>query len=281
MRNLKKIADLGFINKTIMKLDEDNQNKFYTSISKYYSEIFPYKPMQLQFIKSRAGELAGKRILDIGCATGELAFHLANEGAKVTGIDLNENLLKQAKNGIGKFRFAKSNKHESDLSSPGPVFQIGNMLELNNDFQPEQFDAVLCFGNTLVHLLSEGLIQKMLSGVFSILKPGGHFLLQILNYDYILGENISELPVIETDNIKFVRKYGFENNSQVVRFQTDLILKKEKETISNETSLLALKSKELYELLSQTNSTEINMFSNFKMEPFGGKHLPLVLSSRK
>ena len=41
-------------------------------------------------------------------------------------------------------------------------------------------------------------------------KLGGLFLLQILNYDYILGEQIIELPLIETANIKFVRKYRFE-----------------------------------------------------------------------
>ena len=68
---------------------KDSQNEFYTSISKYYSEIFPYQPVQLQFVKSRVGDLHGKNILDIGCATGELAFQLANAGATVTGIDLN------------------------------------------------------------------------------------------------------------------------------------------------------------------------------------------------
>ena len=52
----------------------DSQNIFYTSISKYYSEIFPFNPMQLKFVKNKLGELQGKHILDIGCATGELAF---------------------------------------------------------------------------------------------------------------------------------------------------------------------------------------------------------------
>ena len=58
---------------------KDKQNQFYTSISKYYSEIFPYKPMQLQYVKKRVGELTEKKILDIGCATGELAFNLVKE----------------------------------------------------------------------------------------------------------------------------------------------------------------------------------------------------------
>ncbi len=251
----------------------EQQNKFYTSISKYYSEIFPYQPMQLQFIKNRVGELNGKQILDIGCATGELAFNLAKENANVTGIDLNEDLLERAIRCSG-LRSANLQIRESEFGSP--KFRIGNMLELETDFQRAQFDTVLCFGNTLVHLQTPQLIKQMLKGVFSVLKPGGQFLLQILNYDYILGEHVTELPVIDTENIRFIRKYQIDENNPILRFQTDLVLKNEGKTISNETPLLALKRQELTELLQEAGFSNIELFSNFKQEPFGGKHLPLV-----
>ena len=183
----------------------NTQNKFYSSISEYYPEIFPYNPAQLQFVKNNAGDLPGKKVLDIGCATGELAFQLSKSGADVTGIDLNEDLLQQA---------------NAKKVHPKLTFQKGNMVELQNDFQTETFDTVLCFGNTLVHLPSQELISEMLRGVHSVLKPGGLFMLQILNYDYILSEPVTELPLIETENIKFVRHYGFDENSpQILRSQ--------------------------------------------------------------
>ena len=244
----------------------DGQNQFYTSISKYYSEIFPYNPMQLQFVKGGAGELHGKRILDIGCATGELAFQLATQGAQVTGIDLNEDLLNQAK---------------ALKTHPNLHFQFGNMLNLKTDFITKEFDMVLCFGNTLVHLQTLELMQQMLDGVFAILKRGGQLLLQILNYDYILSEHVSALPVIETENIRFSRKYKFEEHNAFINFQTELVLKKENEIISNETPLFALKSNDLVRLLKYSGFSNIELFSNFKKEPFGGKHLPLVLSCKK
>jgi glycine/sarcosine N-methyltransferase len=270
----------------------NEQNEFYSSISKYYAEIFPYQPMQLQFVKSRAGELAGKQILDIGCATGELTFQLAEAGANVTGIDLNKDLLNQAI-GCSGFPAQRSGGRSADsviresepdkyrVASPNAQFQTGNMLELETDFPPGQFDAVLCFGNTLVHLQTVGLIQKMLNGVFAVLKPGGHFLLQILNYDYILSESVTALPLIETENIQFIRKYAFEDNNPLVRFQTELVLKKENKSVLNETPLFALQSDELIGLLQDAGFKEIELFSNFKSEPFGGKHLPLVVSCRK
>jgi 2-polyprenyl-3-methyl-5-hydroxy-6-metoxy-1,4-benzoquinol methylase len=268
-----------------MLIMKSEQNDFYSSISKYYSEIFPYQPMQLQFVKNRAGDLPGKQILDIGCATGELAFQLAGEGAKVTGIDLNEDLLAQAR-GCSGFRSADSKKLEpeflsADKTSATPKFQVGNMLELETDFSEMQFDTVLCFGNTLVHLQSLELMRQMLKGVFTVLKPGGHFLMQILNYDYVLSEQVTGLPLIDTANIRFIRKYAIEKNNPLIRFQTELEIKKEQQTVSNETSLFALQSDDLLELLKYVGFKEIELFSNFKQEPFGGKHLPLVASALK
>ncbi|WP_321996104.1 methyltransferase domain-containing protein [Draconibacterium orientale] len=243
----------------------DSQNIFYTSISTYYSEIFPFNPMQLKFVKNKLGELPAKYILDIGCATGELAAQLAEGGAEVIGIDLNNDLLQQA---------IDNKKHEK------LTFQQGNMLELTQDFEAQQFDAVLCFGNTLVHLNSETLVLQMLEGAKAVLKPGGQLLIQLLNYDYICSEPVEALPVIDTHNIKFIRHYNFAEDSDLIGFQTDLEIKAINRIVSNETSLLALKSEALRALLEKAGFQNIQFYANFKQEAFGGKHLPLVVSCK-
>ena len=243
----------------------DPQEIFYTSISKYYSDIFPYNPLQLSFIQQEIFSLNGKKILDIGCATGELSVQLAMQEAEVTGIDLNTGLLQQAQK-KGTFQ--------------NLVFKEGNMLNLENDFQEDQFDAVICFGNTLVHLNTPEEVGTMLSGVRHILKPGGNLFLQILNYDHIFENQVHDLPLIETENIRFIREYGFETDSTHIRFITQLHVKKEGLQIQNETKLLALKSSQLSAALTQSGFSEINLYSNFKQEPFGGKHLPLIATCK-
>lgn len=50
--------------------------------------------------------------------------------------------------------------------------------------------------------------------------------MQILNYDYILSDKINELPLIETEKIRFIRKYVITENNPLVRFQTQLEIKK-------------------------------------------------------
>lgn len=241
----------------------DPQNIFYTSISNYYSEIFPYNPAQLGFVQAKLGSLPGKAILDIGCATGELAYHLALKGAVVTGIDLNEDLLEQA---------------QSNKSHPNLRFLRGNMLNLSTDFSASQFDAVVCFGNTLVHLNSVSAVEEMLKGARTILKPGGTLLLQLLNYDYILEDEVRTLPRIETDNIIFLRNYQFRETGDYIDFQTELVLKHKVLSIRNESRLLALKSNDLLKALNEAGFSETQLYANFKQEAVGGKHLPLVLS---
>ncbi len=243
---------------------KDTQNEFYSSISEHYHEIFPYNPAQLKFVERNCDGLAGKKILDIGCATGELAFQLATAGAEVTGIDLNEDLLQRA---------------ESEKQHPNLTFQKGDMLKLEDDFIGRQFDVVLCFGNTLVHLPSAGHVKGMMDGVRQVLKPGGLLLLQILNYDFILSEPVTELPLIETGNIKFIRKYGSEPGSLLIEFKTELHLKKDGKVISNKTPLLPLKSHELLDLLGDSAFEKSSLYSNFNEEKYGGKHLPLVAKS--
>ncbi len=243
----------------------DKQNEFYSSISKYYDEIFPFNPAQLNFIKQNTGELKEKQILDIGCATGELSFHLAVAGSEVIGIDLNNDLLNRAK---------------SEKRHPGLTFHMGNMLELESHFHKNQFDAVLCFGNTLVHLPDSLSVLDMLKGVRSVLKSGGVFLLQILNYDYVLSEKVTELPVIETENIKFIRTYKIDDNNSIIRFKTRLQIKNGGTDIENETSLLALRSNELKVLIKDAGFGRSDFFSNFKGEQFGGHHLPLVVRAK-
>lgn len=228
--------------------------------------------------------MKAKHMLDIGCATGELAIQLAKNAAFVTGIDLNEDLLEQAI-GCCDFQIAATFNRGSDpnsrVATPNPKFQKGNMLELKTDFHPGQFDGVLCFGNTLVHLQTPALVQQMLDGVFAVLKTGGHFLMQILNYDYILSEPVTNLPVIDTENIRFTRKYRFPERGSLILFQTELLIKSEDKNIKNETPLLALQSRQLTELLKNAGFSGIELFSNFKQEPFGGKHLPLVICCKK
>jgi 2-polyprenyl-3-methyl-5-hydroxy-6-metoxy-1,4-benzoquinol methylase len=54
-----------------------------------------------QEIDARLRNLAGKRVLDVGCGTGRHAIPLATSGAKGTGIDFSEGMLSLARSKPG------------------------------------------------------------------------------------------------------------------------------------------------------------------------------------
>lgn len=249
-----------------MLREESQHDRFYGSIAAHYAGIFPLNPTQVRCIVGELGTLEGKDILDVGCGTGELTFALAQGGARVTGIDLNDALLNEART---------HRNHERIL------YRKANMLHTARLFGRSKFDGVICLGNTLVHLMNPMQMRDFFSGVLTVLRPGGVFVLQLLNYDYIFKANITTLPVIETEALRFERTYRFIPDTREIRFHTKLTLKASGEVIDNETDLLGISSNDLISMMDIAGLKNIQQYADFEEKPFTGEHLSLVLISRK
>jgi ubiquinone/menaquinone biosynthesis C-methylase UbiE len=52
---------------------------------------------EVEFLIEHLGLGAGQRVLDIGCGTGRHSVRLAAYGCEVTGVDISEGMLAQAK----------------------------------------------------------------------------------------------------------------------------------------------------------------------------------------
>ena len=61
-----------------------------------FRPLHEINPLRLRHIERLVGGLAGKEVVDVGCGGGILAEAMANQGAKVTGIDLADKPLKVA-----------------------------------------------------------------------------------------------------------------------------------------------------------------------------------------
>ena len=61
-----------------------------------FRPLHEINPLRLGHIEKLAGDLAGRRVLDVGCGGGILAEAMAARGAEVTGIDLADKPLKVA-----------------------------------------------------------------------------------------------------------------------------------------------------------------------------------------
>lgn len=102
----------------------------------------------------------GKRVLDVGAATGYLAEVLVGRGCKVTGIELDPDAARQAEEHCD--RVIVGNLEEMDLDA-----------ELGED----RFDVIV-FGDVLEHLKDPGAVLSRFGGFF---RPGGYAVASIPN----------------------------------------------------------------------------------------------------
>lgn len=240
---------------------------FYKPIAAYYEEIFPLKPVKTAFAASFLTK-KNSRVLDIGCAVGELPAALAGRGRRVTGIDLDDAMIQRARNEM--------------LRPDGAVdFFAMDMMTVGDHFESSCFDLVLCLGNTLVHLPSLEAMAAFMKGVAGLLKPGGVFALQIVNYDAVLGRDVKELPVLDGEHVRFERFYRFDEARHRVGFRSRLTVKETGETVENEVSLYPLTSVELQRLAAAAGFTEAEYFGDFKKSPYTPDSPALIAALRR
>ena len=237
---------------------------FYESIAKVYDYIFPKNRKQLEFVESIKKISIEEKILDIGCATGNLTELLGEKTGNVVGIDLDKVLLKEAKD-----------KH------PNLNFENMNMLEVNEKFEENSFDRVVSFGNTLVHLDSREEVEEFFQKVYKTLKFNGFFIVQIINYNRIIEKNIKNLPTIDNEKVKFVRDYEYDKSIGKVDFITELTIKEANLNIKNNIKLLALTKIEIQKFLGETGFRNIEFYGDFEGRELSDNSEALIFVAQK
>ncbi len=129
------------------------------------------------------GGLKGKKILEIGCGTGSSTIALSEQGAHVTGIDLDEDALKVAED--------RKNIYGLDID-----FHYLNATEAHNKFKDEQFDLIIFFA-TLEHMTHEERMIAM-KETWKMLNSGGLWVvLETPNRLWYFDGHTSGLPFFQ------------------------------------------------------------------------------------
>ena len=230
-------------------------SQFYNQIAEKYDFIFPLSPAHQTFF---ASELQGKTLLDVGAATGNLTAYLSSQGYEVTAIDLSERLIAKA-------------------AEKGITVQQLNMLAID---ELPTFDNIVCIGNTLPHLDSKASVQLFLQKTYGQLTQEGKLVLQLVNFEKYFaqrqGDYLGSLPLIASDKVKFERFY-YLNVEGKIRFKTIL-----DDTIENEELLQPILANELTQWLTQIGFQAINLYGNFKKDPFDKeKSMALIIIAEK
>ena len=126
-----------------------------------------------------------------------LTCNLSLSGLDVIGADGSTRMLTRAKENARQRGFTDIRFEEAEWATLSQSFSSGN-----------QFDAIICLGNSFTHLFEEGGRKKALKEIHSLLKTGGIAIIDQRNYDalldkgfsskhehYYLGDTVSVRPV--------------------------------------------------------------------------------------
>ena len=153
---------------TTVNIDDQEIAKFDKLAHRWWdpnSEFRPLhdiNPLRLDFICQRI-DLAGKKVLDIGCGGGILSEGLARKGARVTAIDMAKAPLS----------VARLHQLESGLD-------INYRMITAEDFAgecPQTFDVITCL-EMLEHVPDPA---SILQACATLVKPGGDIFLSTIN----------------------------------------------------------------------------------------------------
>ena len=140
--------------------------------------------------------------LDVACGAGAYAIALAKRGAAVTGADVSEAMLAGA-------RAAASGADVQIDWVCAPMQTIARHTA-------GPFDAVLCMGNSIPHVLAGAGLAQTIAGFHQVLAPGGVAVVHLLNYQRILARQERIIGVTRRSDSEYVRFYDFLD--QRVRF---------------------------------------------------------------
>src|SRR5882672_5003573 len=158
-------------------------------------ELLPLEPGHKYFLDVAAAPRGGE-LLDVGCGTGNFLAAARDAGYRVTGIELDRNAARFAKERLGLQRVLPLTISEFAAQNPG-----------------EKFDLVTFF-EVLEHQAAPA---KFLSNVKSCLKPRGCIALSVPNRErWLTGPDVLDYPPNHflrwnaTALSKFLSEQGFE-----------------------------------------------------------------------
>ena len=156
----------GFENNVGPKEKFVEKTKVEDIYDKEYSDIYDnlvFNGLKIDYELGKILEIMGnknKRVLDVGCGTGDHIGKLSNLNVECTGLDLSPNMINKAKEKYPKVNY--------------DVGDVDNSMRYVGD----SFDGVLCLYFTIYYMKNK---RQFFDNIYKWLKPGGMLFLHLVD----------------------------------------------------------------------------------------------------
>lgn len=231
-----------------------NDNNWYANVfNEDYLRTLPRSlPRQtmreVRFIIDKLGIQRGARVLDLCCGAGRHTVELAAKGYDMVGVDLSMFLLKRALDTATKKKLSIKFVH-------------GDMRKLT--FR-SIFDAVFNV-QTSFGYFDDLTNFKVLQSIYASLKPGGIFLIETVNRDFIMDDMPLRLFWMG-DGCKVLEESNVESLSGVLKVKRSIVLDDNSKPPYEQTMSIRLYSTtEMRQLLSRAGFNVLELVGDFSL----------------
>jgi glycine/sarcosine N-methyltransferase len=243
------------------------ETEFYDRLAESFDVMTDWRnrlAVELPFLEATFTRHNVQSVLDCACGTGGHAIALAQHGYRVTGSDISAQMIARA----------QVNAEHVGVAVP---FAIARFQDLYSTFNA-QFDAVLCLGNSLPHVLNGAAALESVLNMRACLRPGGVLILHNLNYDKRWKEkprwfavNAGTLDERETLVWRFA---DYDETSGLITFNIALFTKNEDGVWSvnvQSTPQRPYRQDEIELLLRRGGLRAMAFYGNLQGEPFNAE----------
>ena len=174
-------------------------------------EFYPANSIRLDLIIDRMKEMGAKRVLDVGCGTGQPTLRMLSEGFDVVGFDFSPNMIEGAKKALEDAGHDPNRVNVGDLETDSAMPQGDFDAIVATGVFPHNLDDVAAYAN-IKRRLPPGAIafveyRNALMSLFSMNKYSSSFFWE----DLLRGEELPE--PMKSDVLDFLAK----------KFNTDVV----------------------------------------------------------
>jgi len=192
----------------------------------------------------------GSHLLDVPCGNGRLSLELARRGYQVTGVDISEEFVEEAR--------AATNPG----GTPGPQFLLGDMRRIKGE---AIYDGAYCFGNSF-GFLAYADMEKFLNGIARALKPGARFVIET----GMAAESL--IPKFEAHASHQIEDILLTINEQYLAeascVDSEYIFERDGKTESRKAKHWIYTAAEIRRMLERAGFAVLNLYGSLKSEPF-------------
>ena len=210
----------------------------------------------------------GAHVLDVPCGNGRLSFELVKRGLRVTGVDISQEFVNEAR--------ALKRSLDPSAHADGTDFIRGDMREIED--QPI-YDGAYCFGNSFA-FMEHADMEKFLRGVAQALKPGARFIVETAMAAESVLPDFEEQTSHKIGDISVTIKERYRAEESCI--DSEYIFERDGKSETRKSKEWIYTVAEIRRMLEHAGFEVLEIYGSLKFEPYklGTRELFVVTEAR-